>query len=281
MKGDRTSTELISGRVPAQAETVKDSVSGERGGWPAPLSPIAYSGVIGDIVRAIEPHTEADPAALLVQTMIMFGSVIGRTAHFRAEADTHHLNVSAVLVGLSAKGRKGVSLGQGRRLFEPVDQHWAENCITSGLSSGEGFIWSVRNPIEKQQPIKKSGRVIDYEAVVEDPGVADKRLLVVEQEFASTLRVLSRDGNTLSALIRQAWDGLPMRALTKNSRAEATGAHVSIIGHITRDELRRYLDATERANGFGNRFLWVCVRRSKELPDGGGPVDMGKLVHRR
>ena len=71
-----------------------------------------------------------------------------------------------------------------------------------------------------------------------------------------------------------------MRALTKNSRAEATGAHVSIIGHITRDELRRYLDATERANGFGNRFLWVCVRRSKELPDGGGPVDMGKLGDR-
>ncbi len=31
----------------------------------------------------------------------------------------------------------------------------------------------------------------------------------------------------------------------------------------------RYLNATEMANGFANRFLFVCVRRSKELPFGG------------
>jgi hypothetical protein len=29
------------------------------------------------------------------------------------------------------------------------------------------------------------------------------------------------------------------------------------------------MDETEAANGFGNRFLWVCVRRSKTLPEGG------------
>ena len=51
--------------------------------------------------------------------------------------------------------------------------------------------------------------------------------------------------------------------------AKATGAHVSLIGHITADELRRYLTATESANGFGNRHLWLCVDRSKLLPEGG------------
>jgi hypothetical protein len=56
--------------------------------------------------------------------------------------------------------------------------------------------------------------------------------------------------------------------LTKNNPARSTGCHISIIGHITRDELRRYLDRTELANGFANRFLWVCVRRSKFLPEG-------------
>jgi hypothetical protein len=35
------------------------------------------------------------------------------------------------------------------------------------------------------------------------------------------------------------------------------------------DELRRDLDFTEAANGFANRFLWVAVRRSKYLPEGG------------
>ncbi|MBI2841875.1 MAG: hypothetical protein HYX78_00590, partial [Armatimonadetes bacterium] len=49
----------------------------------------------------------------------------------------------------------------------------------------------------------------------------------------------------------------------------ATEGHISIIGHITRNELLRYLDSTEAGNGFGNRFLWVCVRRSKILPEGG------------
>ena len=32
---------------------------------------------------------------------------------------------------------------------------------------------------------------------------------------------------------------------------------------------KRYLTATETANGFANRFLMVCVERSKLLPEGG------------
>jgi hypothetical protein len=89
---------------------------------------------------------------------------------------------------------------------------------------------------------------------VVDHGVSDKRLMVLEAEFASSLRVLGRDGNTLTAIIRQAWDPGDLRGLTKNSPAEATGAHISIIAHITRDELPRYLDSTESGNGFGNRI---------------------------
>jgi hypothetical protein len=42
-----------------------------------------------------------------------------------------------------------------------------------------------------------------------------------------------------------------------------------VIGHITREELTRNLSQTEVANGLGNRFLWLCVRRSKLLPEGG------------
>jgi hypothetical protein len=57
--------------------------------------------------------------------------------------------------------------------------------------------------------------------------------------------------------------------MVKNSPAKATGAHISIVGHITRDELRRLLTQTESANGFANRFCWLAVKRSKCLPDGG------------
>jgi hypothetical protein len=57
--------------------------------------------------------------------------------------------------------------------------------------------------------------------------------------------------------------------MTKNSPTRSTGAHVSIIGHITKAELLRHLSDTEAANGFANRFLWLMVRRSKALPFGG------------
>jgi len=109
-------------------------------------------------------------------------------------------------------------------------------------------------------------------ANVPDPGVLDKRLLAVESEFSSTLKVLSRDGNVLSAVIRQAWDSGDLRILTKNDPAKATAAHISIVGHISAAELRAELTSTDKANGFGNRFGWPCVKRSKCLPDG-GPVD--------
>jgi hypothetical protein len=105
--------------------------------------------------------------------------------------------------------------------------------------------------------------------VVEDAGIQDKRLLVVEPELGSTLRVIGREGNTLSPVIRQAWDTGALCSMTKNSPAKSTGAHVTIIGHITRAEVSKLLNRTEIANGFANRFLWVCVRRSKILPDGG------------
>ena len=34
--------------------------------WPV-MAPDANHGVVGDVVRTIEPHTESDPAALLIQ----------------------------------------------------------------------------------------------------------------------------------------------------------------------------------------------------------------------
>jgi hypothetical protein len=248
--------------------------------WPQPLRPTAYSGVLSDLVRLIEPHTEADSAALLLQGAVMLGNCVGRSVHVRVEGDAHYLNLDVTLVGDSAKGRKGTSEARSRAPFRMVDETWASGRIVEGLSSGEGLIYQVRDPIEKLQPVKEGGRVIDYQTVIEDPGIDDKRLLVVESELASTLRVMMREGNTLSPVIRRAWDGHDLQVLTKHSPARATAPHISIIGHITADELRRYLDRTESGNGFANRFLFVCVRRSKLLPKGGGTIDLTEIATR-
>jgi len=237
--------------------------------WPSPMAEQAFHGVAGDFVRAVEPHTEADVAALLIQFLSFFGNVIGRSAYFLVEADKHYLNLFTTLVGETAKGRKGTSLGHVKSTFNEVDPEWKDSRMMSGLSSGEGLIWQVRDPIEKKEAIRERGKVTGYQEVITDHGEDDKRLMVIEPEFASTLRVIGRDGNNLSPMIRQAWDDGRLTTLTKNSPARATGAHISIIGHITKDELRRYLDRTETANGFANRFIWLCVKRSKALPEGG------------
>ena len=175
-----------------------------------------------------------------------------------------------MLVGATSKGRKGTSWQQIARLLDRVEPTWRQNCVTSGLSSGEGVIFNVRDPVMGPKDGKKNrGARGDCEMVVKDPGVTDKRLFVTEGEFANVLKVMAREGNTLSPVIRQAWDGEALRTLTKNSPGCATGAHVSIIGHITRDETLRLMTQTEAANGFANRYLWAAVKRSKCLPEGG------------
>src|SRR5262249_55479408 len=149
-----------------------------------------------EIVRAIEPQTEADPAGILVQLLASFGNVIGRSAHFRVEATRHYGNLNAVLVGSTGKGRKGTSGDRVKALFRHVDPAWVAGRIMTGLSSGEGLVWAVRDQIEKEEPIKEKGVITGYQTAIVDRGVADKRLLVMEPEFASVLRIAKRDGNT-------------------------------------------------------------------------------------
>ncbi|MEO7651399.1 MAG: DUF3987 domain-containing protein [Bryobacteraceae bacterium] len=236
--------------------------------WPEDMAPEAFHGIAGEIVSTIEPHSEADPVAVLIHLLISFGNMVGRAPHFVVGGTTHHANLYSVNVGATAS-RKGTAKDDTFFVIRNVDPDWFDSRVQSGLSSGEGFVWAVRDPIEEHQPIREKGRVVDYQTVISDPGIEDKRLLLIESEFGSTLRVLERDGNTLSAQMRQAWDSGSLRLLTKTKAARATGAHVSILGHVTREELLKYMNQTEQANGFANRILWTAVRRSKLLPDGG------------
>ncbi len=122
------------------------------------------------------------------------------------------------------------------------------------------------------------GKTDDTDAInaaLEETPAKDKRMLLVESEFGSVLRVMQRNGSTVSAMIRNAWDTGTLRNLAnknrdKNGKAlRATNCHISLIGHITRSELSTLLDENDSSNGFANRFLWVHSSRTKLLPDGG------------
>jgi hypothetical protein len=236
--------------------------------WPSRPDEAAFYGLPGRIVRAIEPATEADPTAILAQVVVQFGNIVGRGAYVKVEADHHHANEFVLLVGRTGKGRKGTAWGRAHAPFRDIEPTWASDCVQSGVSSGEGVIWAVRDPIHKPERVKEGGNV-RYDDVVSDPGVTDKRLMIYEPEYASVLKQTERQGNTVSAVLRQAWDGHDLRILTKNSPGRATEPHISLVGHITTEEFRRNLSSTEAANGFANRNLIVCADRSKKLPEGG------------
>jgi hypothetical protein len=216
------------------------------------------------------PETEADQFSLLASLLTGVGNLMGRNAYVMAGNSRHYPNLFVALVGKSSKARKGTSWSVIRQPLGEIDSDWCQKRISGGLSTGEGLIWAIRDKIEKQEPIKKSGAATEYQTVVVDPGESDKRFMVVEGEFGQPLKAMQRDGNTLSAVIRNGWDSPPhLRALAKNSAAVASNPHISILTHITHEELKHLLSNSDAFNGFANRFLWGYVQRSKLLPEGG------------
>src|SRR5262249_34715712 len=111
----------------------------------------------------------------------------------------------------------------------------------NGLSSGEGLIEAVSGTSD------------------------EKRLCVVEEEWASPLSSISREGNTLSPVVRCAFDSGNLATLTVAPR-RARGAHINIIGHITPDEIKLRLPTVQVYNGFCNRFLYCLSHSDKLLP---------------
>jgi hypothetical protein len=218
--------------------------------WPAPPEAAVCHGLAGEIVGTIAPHTEADPVAILSQLLVAFGAAVGRGAWFQVEATRHHPNEFLVLVGDSSRARKGSSWDHVHRLLTGADPAISARILT-GLSSGEGLIWSVRDPHGQ------------------DPGASDRRLLVIEPEFVSVLKNVSREISTLSPTLRSAWDGRPLQILTRTAPARSADAHISVIGHITATELRHHVNPVELANGLLNRFLLIGCRRVRLLPEGG------------
>jgi hypothetical protein len=223
---------------------ISQSPSTDGGDWPV-LSPAALQGIAGRIVEELDPHTEADPVAILLTLLTVFGAAIGMGPHASADGSEHPGRIFLVLVGDTAKARKGTSLAHIRALFLVADPEFIKTRVLSGFGSGESLV----------------------DAIAES---ADKRALVVEPEWVRILAVTRREGSTLSALIREAWDGGTLTVRTRGSGVvSADGAHVAVLGHVTGTELRAKLADTEVANGFANRHLFALVRRSKRLPHGG------------
>jgi hypothetical protein len=210
----------------AQAdETVADGGAARERPWPL-LDSAAYYGLAGAVVKTIEPHSESDPIGILIGFLTTFGNIVGNNPYYQVESDRHHTNLFCVYVGNSAKGRKGTAAGRVKDVTRLADEVWFDARTASGLSSGEGLINAVRDEVTKWD-----AKAHQFE--ITEPGVADKRLLVTEPEFAGALSAMERHGNTLSPVIRNAWDGQVLQTLTKTSPLKAT------VGRAARDPHHR------------------------------------------
>ncbi len=225
--------------------------------WPT-LSPKALYGISGCVVELATRSSEADPAAVLFTFLARTGAEIGTQVQLNIGDTIHTPRLFIVIVGNSSKSRKGTSADSVQKILDEIsclDASYTIARTTPGpLSSGEGIVYNVR---DASTSTNYKG---DY---VHDPGVIDKRLFVLEEEFGASLSCTKREGNTLSTILRTLYDTGNCEPLTKGNRIKTTGAGIGIVAHITNSELQKKLDATEALNGFGNRFLWVCARRSK------------------
>ncbi len=232
--------------------------------WPE-LSHDALPGFIGDFVNLATRDSEADPAAVLATLLVRFGAEVygyqkDKGAYLAIGEAIHPPRLFAVVCGNSSKARKGTSKQPVMRLFkrdlcdpeELARLNLPPPARISGgpLSTGEGLAYPLRENAQDD-----SGR---------DPG--DKRLCVMDEELASGLSCTKREGNTLSMAIRTFWDGGDYSPLTKTNPMQVRGAHICLLSHITKAELDLSLSSVNMANGFGNRFLWICARRSKSVP---------------
>ena len=245
--------------------------------WPEPMCDDAFHGLAGDFVRLVLPETEADPQALLLAFLLGFGCMVGRKPFYQVESTRHGVNLFSVIVGDTSKARKGTATDRATDILSRVDADFIATRKRSGLSSGEGLIQAVRDAREEDVPAKDKSGSQRFERQIVDTGESDKRLFIIESEFGSVLQQSGRDGNILSAILRDAWDGKPLRVLARSNKDSCQEPHIALLGNVTIEELQRLLTTNDKANGFGNRILWCCAKRSKLLSHGGRPLDTAQL----
>ena len=241
------------------------------------LSEKALHGIAGRFVALASKNSEADPAAILFTFLTRAGVEFGNKKMPLGDGFQFPRLYTAI-VGKTAKARKGTSAKPVIRCFDGLvnrSQQTADNTNAdhdlSGilyqtassspgpLSSGEGIVYAVR---DKTETFDKATN--EYQ--ITDPGVADKRLFILDEEMAGALSSMARKGNTLSTILRTLWDSGSAKPLIKNNPISCTDAHAGIVTHTTIDELREKLESAEYSNGFANRFLWVCARRQGTIP---------------
>lgn len=253
----------------AEAFTVAEIIRA-RSALPA-IDPSVFDCYLGGLVESVSEYTEGDPVNVLASLLCVAGVHLGQGPHVRAGDDLHPLLVWPLVIGRTNSGRKGAGWSSARRLAVAAAPDFMVTNVRSGLTSGEGLAnLFTDNPEESTEDDDPAARGKRRAGGRLPPG--DRRLLVFEAEWAGVMERMRRDGNSLSATLRAAWEGGDLSTLAVTARV-APESHVGILGHITPEEFRAKVKASDLAGGTYNRFLPVMVSRTRFLPGGQGAPD--------
>ncbi len=267
--------------------------------YPEPMDRRAYYGVLGQIALEIELYIEADPAALFLNLAAKSGIAVGRKPFLQRGTHYHRCNLSVVTVGRSSDGksdgtaplnciddevRSALAIEEGLaktkvsggKVTHEIDTSHVDDPnwrppptleivpVLRGISTGEGLLNAIRDDTVTWREDRKSHTKKRHV----EPGVADKRLLLIEGELARVFAVMAREGSTLSTLLRDLYDShRTAESNPKGNPIKVTEPHVGMIAAITPDELNYCLHGIELSNGLVNRYLWPLTWVVKDLAD--------------
>lgn len=259
---------------------VKDVEAIQRSILAAPeLPPQALLGILGEVTAAGCAETEASPPAMAIHVLGRFAALLGKAAYVQIGDQQRALNFFALVVGPTSHGRKGTSEELPSKIFRHISdanpQHDGFLLRTLGsLATGEGLIHQVRDA----HVYPPQGRTPGHT----DPGVVDKRLFLAVSEFAGPLAQFRREGSTLSAVLRDAYDGKPLTIPTKTSFNKATGAHIVCVGSVPETEIAKELRDEDKSNGVANRFMmiWSARTQLRALPQATDPAVVASFAER-
>jgi hypothetical protein len=241
-------------------------------------------GIAGDIIRKASEYCEAHPAGMYLDLLVAIGSIIGRGPYFNVNQTQHFTNEFLCRVGLTAESRKGTGRDVIDGVLKLVDPDWYSRRVMSGFGSAEAIVNEVRDPMEQSVRDKKAPTGFQLITV---PGVYDKRLCIREGELASVFQLAGKKESRADIVMRDGWDGKALRNIVKGKSRDGLSnsaicrePHLSISGDTTRAELMAKMPDGAADNGFGNRFLYCYVYRTKVCPNGGPELDWSTEIPR-
>ncbi len=238
-------------------------------------------GRLGEMTKKAAEYSESHPAGIYLDLLISIGNICGRNAYFRINNTPHYTNEFLVRVGPTSKGRKGGGRDTVDAIMALVDYDWSVSRVMSGFGSGEAVIDNMRDQSVQQVRDRKGNGNFKNITV---PGVTDKRLCVRAGEIAGTFIVAAREGSLMSIILRDGWDGKPLRNTVKGKTDGISNStmckepHLSVSGDCTKEELVQVMPDNSAENGFGNRFIYCYVHRVKLCPLGGPDIDWSSDV---